>query len=228
MRGWMGFSLYGVLLVAAGVCGCPEGLPPVFVDPDALQKVDVELVTDLQPEDIQPDTFELAEDLPAPVCDFEVASTLPGVSFDLSGNDCVFTLSKLAAGVTFHYKVDVDKDLDLVLTSPLDAGWCDEPGPSGLRTLEKIHGNDQAYCVCDVGYCGKEPGFEKLAAGKTEHSFDWDGKNWNGPTETGTPKGDPFPPGDYVAVVRAEGQYKKSGVTKSFAVNGTLPITVKP
>ena len=47
-----------------------------------------------------------------------------------------------------------------------------------------------------------------LRAGRYEGSFEWTGRNWYGPSDTGNPMGAPFPPGTYTLEIRAEGLYR--------------------
>jgi hypothetical protein len=50
-----------------------------------------------------------------------------------------------------------------------------------------------------------------LVAGVYEASFEWDGREWFGPSDTGNPKGDPFPPGTCQVRVSASGTYRDEG-----------------
>lgn len=156
------------------------------------------------------------------ICEFASDGTLKGVAIDLSGNECVYSLAEVAAGITFHYRILVEEELHDVASRPLDAGQCDEIGPSGLRTLEKIHGGSQTWCICDSGWCAAPQDGVTLFPGEYADSFDWDGLNWNGPSDTGDPPGDPFPVGQYNLVVRAEGKYGK--LQSDFAVTATMQI----
>ena len=59
--------------------------------------------------------------------------------------------------------------------------------------FEQLAGNGQSYCLCDTGLCGPAslPPVT-LRAGNYAGAFSWDGKNWNGPSDTDNPKGAPF------------------------------------
>jgi hypothetical protein len=146
-------------------------------------------------------------DPPYPAPEGESQSTLPGVSFDLSGNPPVVTLAQAAAGVTFTYRTVIEADILGTVARPLDAGRCGRPGPSGLAPLETILGDPERYCLCDVGLCLPSEGKVDLVRGAFEGRFTWRGRSWLGPSDTMNPEGDPFPPGRYVIEIRAEGTF---------------------
>lgn len=204
------------LIAALFLTGCPSSEPS-----------DADLVEELATADdlgIEDEATADGETVTA-TCVFDVDSTLPGVSFSLEGNECRFTVAQAQAGITFGYRVIVEDVVKNVISLPLDAGFCDEPGPSGLRVFEKIHGNGQQYCICDEGLCMNQAQPVTMHPGSFDAVFEWDGVNWYGPSDTGNPKGQPFPPGNYTLVVRAEGKY---GAGKTFAVNGTMVIDLLP
>jgi len=147
-------------------------------------------------------------DSPLPVPEPTGTSSLPGVSFDLSGNPPVITLAQAARGVTFVYRTRIEADLPAVTSQPQDAGGCDRPDASGLAALEMIAGNGQSYCLCDMGRCGRGNAEADLVAGVYEGRFEWDGRNWFGPSDFNNPKGEPFPPGTYTLRVTAAGTYR--------------------
>jgi hypothetical protein len=191
------------------LAGCPRSEPFITIGMEDM--AEVEELAETADFAVQPDL--------ATACTFEAVSTLPGVSFTLEGNRCHYTLAEVQAGVEFTYAVIVEDTVKNVNSIPLDAGFCDEMEPSGLRIFEKIHGNDQQYCLCDEGLCMGMGEKVHMEAGTYEGTFRWEGVNWYGPSDTGNPKGAPFPPGSYTFVIRAEGKY---GVGKTFAVNANL------
>ncbi len=140
-------------------------------------------------------------------CGDPLLTGLPGVSFDLSGNPRTITLAEAAAGVSFRYAIVIEHDIDGVFSRPLDGGRCDQPDASGLRILERIHGDRQVYCLCDTGRCLPMTDVTDLRAGRYEATFEWTGRNWWGPSDTNNPMGDAFPPGTYTFEIRAEGLY---------------------
>ena len=155
-------------------------------------------------------------------------SSLPGVSFDLSGNPEMITLAEAAAGVVFQYEVIVEEDLEGVFSRPLDAGRCDQPHTSGLRILERIAGGDQLYCLCDTGLCLPMEGITTLRAGRYEGSFEWTGRNWQGPSDTNFPMGAPFPPGTYRFEIRAEGLYRVDEDEVPFELRASVEFDLVP
>lgn len=58
-----------------------------------------------------------------------------------------------------------------------------------------------------------------LAPGRYEGTFDWPGRQWDGPSDTGNPLGDPFPAGDYAV-------HASLGLPGLGAVDAALPIVV--
>ncbi|HEY5948848.1 MAG TPA: hypothetical protein VIV40_25330, partial [Kofleriaceae bacterium] len=59
-------------------------------------------------------------------------------------------------------------------------------------------GEDQQYCLCDVGCC--PPTAEQtiqLDVTTSTSAFDWSGRTWTGPSDTPTEMGDFFLPGKY-------------------------------
>ncbi|MGQ9589872.1 MAG: dockerin type I repeat-containing protein [Planctomycetota bacterium] len=156
-------------------------------------------------------------------------STLPGASFDLSGNPPVLTLERAARGFSFVYRTVVREDAESVVAAPLDGGRCDRPDASGLAVLERIEGGGQIYCLCDVGRCAPGEHRGPLAAGVYEARFEWDGRNWYGPSDTSNPKGDPFPPGVYELRIAAAGTYVGVNGTESpYEMLGTLEFFLVP
>ena len=152
------------------------------------------------------DPYTCGDD-PALRCGVTSSSTLPHVSFDVSGNPCSLTLAQAAEGIDFVYRTKIEADVPGVVTSSLDAGRCDRPDASGLAVLEMVSGATERYCLCDTGLCLPETLTVDLLSGVYESTFFWDGRSWEGPSDTNNPKGPPFPPGTYRFTVRAEGTY---------------------
>lgn len=159
------------------------------------------------------------------------SSTLPGVRIEfLATAECVFTLSRAAAGISIPYQVVVDEDVPNVKPAPQDAGHCGKPAwADGLILFEVLEGQGQKYCLCDEGLCApSEPAAVTLKKGVYPFAFEWDGRNWEGPSDTGNPEGAPFPSGHYTLVVSARGEAKVLGmpVFSEFEVAATFPITL--
>ncbi len=192
--------------------------PDAAIDQRASDEVAVDAQTD--PNAVAPDT------MPSSGCAVTGASSLPGVSiaFRLPVT-CTFTVAQALAGIAIPYDVVVANDVAGVILTARDAGGCGQPGNSGLIVFEQLAGNGQSYCLCDTGLCGPAalPPVT-LHAGSYAGAFSWDGKNWNGPSDTGNPKGAPFPPGTYALTLRATGTSGGS----IFAVSATLAIRLTP
>ena len=154
---------------------------------------------------------------------------LPGVSFDFSGVPDTITLAEAAAGVLFRYSVLIEENLHGVISFPLDAGGCADPGVSGLKVLEVISGGGQMYCLCDTGLCGPQIEPMDLVEGSYKAAFEWTGRNWSGPSDTSNPMGPPFPPGRYLFEVRARGIYPEAeGTLRLFEVTATAEFELTP
>ena len=150
-------------------------------------------------------------------------STLAGVCIRFDAQDGLTSLEEAAAGITVPYTIIVEEDVNDVVVLPQDAGGCGQPGPSGLIVFERLSGNGQDYCLCDTGLCmaPAETPFT-LAAGATPATFEWTGRNWGGPSDTGNPLGEPFPAGIYTLEASAVGRV--DGV--DFTVSNTFLITL--
>ncbi len=61
-----------------------------------------------------------------------------------------------------------------------------------------------------------------LPKGRYQGSFDWDGVNWGGPSDTGEPKGPAFPPGKHTLSVSTAGEAAGSCFTVSASMQLTL------
>jgi hypothetical protein len=211
-----------VAVVSLGACTGVGRLPVADVQVDD-QEPREDLVVDVRgPEGGEESDSPEVLDVPLPSCEFETDGTLKYVTFDLTGTRCKFTLAEAAAGITFNYRIQVEKAVLNVVSYALDAGHCDEAGTSGLKVFEKIHGNGQSWCICDEGLCGPAGEPIEIAQGVYEDSFTWDGVNWNGPSDTNSPKGEPFPPGVYTLVLRVEGTYGAGEIL--FAETATMQI----
>lgn len=156
-------------------------------------------------------------------CDDAGASNLAGVCIVFPPQPDSFSLAEAAAGVTFEYVVIVTADVTGV--TPESQVTCGMPGPSGLYVGERVEGDGQNYCVCDSGLCPapNDPPIT-LKTGEYPASLAWDGKNWNGPSDTNNPKGPPFPPGAYTVKLSAIGQHEG----QAFEITAELPITLTP
>lgn len=137
--------------------------------------------------------------------------------------DCVFSLAEAAAGISIPYAVVVEQEVTDVI--PNQQVSCDTPGAHNLYLFEKISGGNESYCVCDTGLCPEPPATPVVVgAGTYPAVFDWDGKNWFGPSDTGNPKGPPFPPGEYTLHVSTKGEH----AGQPFESSSDLKIELTP
>jgi len=100
----------------------------------------------------------------------------------------------------------VTEDLAGVVALPFGPSAREPAGPSGLHPREQISGKGQLYCLMDFGLAPPPKGTVKsLNKGTYAHIFNWDGRNWTGPSDFGNPKGKPFPAGAYDVTVTIHG-----------------------
>lgn len=133
-----------------------------------------------------------------------------------------FSLEEAAAGLAIPWEVQVSADVTVTPTIG-GASGCANPGPSGLVVFERLSGSGELYCLCDEGLC-KEPAFAPtpLTVGSYPGTFTWTGRNWTGPSDTGNPMGEPFPPGTYTLEVSAAGEVDD----EAFRLVGTYELTL--
>ena len=147
---------------------------------------------------------------------------LPGVSINFTTTRTTWTTAETANGLQIEYVVSIAEDVEAVHPETQDAGWCGDPGPSGLILFEDLRGNGQRYCLCDYGLCLEEPvEFRTLPKGTYPGTFYWEGRNWTGSSDTMRPKGDAFPPGRYTLTVSAIGLRRVANQEKYFKVVGS-------
>jgi hypothetical protein len=174
--------------------------------------------------------------LPAPAfsCARDDDSTLPGVRIQF-GKDapCEFTLAQAAKGIEIPYTVRVDHDVPDFASEALDIGGCMIPAAGQLGTFERLSGNGQRYALNDVGGCfgaPLRPG--TLRKGSYPHVFQWKGRNWGGPSDTGEPQGPPIPPGIYELNVESRGftefdEEIDGGAGTPYTMTATLRILLR-
>jgi hypothetical protein len=153
-------------------------------------------------------------------------SNLPGVRIEFPEQPCRFSLSEVAAGIELVYHVVVDQDIPGVKSAQSSAEQCGAPlPPSGLSVVrEVIRGGDQEYCICDAGLChGREPTEQDLRPGVFTVVFPWDGRNWQGPSDTFNQPGPPFPPGRYIFEAYARGTFRTA--TEPWSCSAWAPRT---
>ena len=137
-----------------------------------------------------------------------------------------FTVDEASRGIRIDYNIAVDKDVHDVIPKAQDVGNCTLPDASGLIVFEKLTGNGQSFGLFDKGL--GQPGRTPLVVrkGVYPHTFQWDGKNWRGPSDTSVPKGPPFPPGVYTLSVSAIGEQEIGTERRRFRIEASVPVTL--
>lgn len=159
-----------------------------------------------------------------PSCAGTGSSNLPGVRIVFPDQPCTFSLAQAAAGIRIVYDVVIDAPLAGVVSRPQDAGGASRPGKSGLNPQEILEGNGQRYCMCDTGLGPDEESVVDLVAGTFPCAFEWTGRNWSGPSDTGNRMGAPFPAGSYTLCINAVGSYRGA----DYWVKASRPVQLTP
>lgn len=171
-------------------------------------------------------------------CVLGTASSLPHVQIVSKATQCVFSLAEARAGISIPYDVVIDEDVPgFAPVQPYPYG----ANVSSLFVAELLRGGSQSYCLCDQGLpyasCPLSDGGlshpngtacepTTLKKGVYSRAFIWDGVNWTGPSDTGNPKGSPFPPGDYTLTISTS-QGKVAGDASSDAVSASARLLVR-
>ncbi len=136
---------------------------------------------------------------PLPCSTTGSSPAIPGVSIALSTDSCTFASG--AAG-SFTYSTTIASPLSF-MTGPHANCTPTTNDPSSF-TVTEITGSNARYCpTCDVGLCSEDPGEAiTIPAGTYGGVLNWPGRQWDGPSDTGQPLGDPFPPGAYTVHVQ--------------------------
>lgn len=134
-----------------------------------------------------------------------------------------WSVNELAAGIEVEWEVRVGKDFDDVVTYSTRG----EDIYKGLKAHAEIFGNDQYYGLNDFGHPGP-PQYKRqpVRKGIYKGQLDWDGKNWNGPSDFDAPKGDAFPPGDYQLQLTLHGMVDTGRGRRPFSIEHVVPVTV--
>ena len=158
----------------------------------------------------------------------EQKPTIEGmVRIEFAQKSLAFRLDEVAKGIHIDYKVVVDKDVPNVIPRPQDAGSGDGPDGSGLIIFEKLSGNGQSYSQYDRGMGQPRLTPVTIKKGVYPHTFQWDGKNWSGPSDYGVPEGPPFPSGVYTLCVSAIGEQEVNGTRQPFRIEANIPVTLE-
>src|SRR5262249_6823850 len=131
-----------------------------------------------------------------------------------------FTLAEVANGVKISYKVIVTRDLPGMIPLPHGPTSHTPAGPSGLHPREEIAGRGNVYCLLDFGLGpGPKEVVKTIKKGTYTHSFEWDGRNWMGPSDFGHAKGKPFPAGEYDLTITLHGKVLVGGEKKPYEMS---------
>jgi hypothetical protein len=214
-----------VILLGCVAAGCGSSTPLSVIPGDA-GKLDASVV----------DGFDAGAGPPS-FCIIEERSTLPHVHFALRAPTCIFTLVEAAQGITIPYDLVVARNVEgfASLPAPVD------PVVANLRIHEELSGNGQHYCYCDIGsssetcpmgdggvYDPPGPSCAPLTipAGVYSQGFRWNGRNWNGPSDTRNSYGPSFPAGDYaLKISTTEGAI---GDQRGLGVSVTMLVRLVP
>jgi len=139
-----------------------------------------------------------------------------------------FTPAEAARGITVRYKIVVARDCEGVVPLPGGPSFREPPGPSGLRPREQVSGNGQLYCLLDFGLAPPPKEVVRtVKKGAYAHSFEWDGRNWTGPSDFGNPKGKPFPAGTYDVTVTLRGKLVSGAGKVPYEITGKAKVVLK-
>ncbi len=190
-------------------------------------------------------------------CVLASTSTIPHVHVDFTSPTCAFSLAQARAGIHFPYRIVIDEDVPGYVSSSLNTdGVLMYPGGSiaGLRVALVLSGGAQHYCLCDQGgppaFCDLDDGGFSFGTGAPaacnpitlrQGTYDeswpqfsggqtlaWDGRNWDGPSDTSNPEGNPFPAGDYTLELRIDGQLVEDAGMKAVGVDVKFLVRLVP
>jgi hypothetical protein len=164
-------------------------------------------------------------------CIVGFSSTLYGAALLFDDAPCSYSLADVAAGIEIPYHEQIDTPIGWLHPAPGDAGGCQQPDEAGLIVSYTIAGGGQSYCLCDTGLCAPQTFITSAAVGNYDHQIAWDGRNWYGPSDTGNPKGAPFPVGTYTVTLTAAGAAEGVPDQSSggaFTMTATRTITITP
>jgi hypothetical protein len=165
-------------------------------------------------------------------CNGGTSSNLPGVQLAFPDQPCSYTAAEVAAGIEIVYDEVITEALSGLSPADGDAGGCARPDDAGLIVSYRIEGAGQSYCLCDTGLCAPQSTVTTTVEGTHTRQIPWDGRNWNGPSDTGNPEGAAFPSGTYTITLGASGTYRASdagvGAGATFSVTASRSITITP
>jgi hypothetical protein len=139
-----------------------------------------------------------------------------------------FTLAEAAKGINIPYTIRVTEELPNVIALQTGPSYHEPPGPSGLHPHESIKGQGQLYSLDDFGLAFQSRVVATtIKKGEHKHFFEWDGRNWRGPSDTNTPKGKAFPAGTYEVEVVVHGNVKTEKGAVPYRISGKAKLVLK-
>jgi hypothetical protein len=137
------------------------------------------------------------------------------VSIVFSKPEYSFTVVQAAKGIAIEYEIVVAQDIAGIVPLPQgSAGMgisvattdAEKEIPGAFIQFETLTGGKHSYGIFDSGLPPpREVPPITIAEGSYPHTFEWDGRNWDGGSDTSNPKGVPFPPGVYTLEVSCAG-----------------------
>ncbi len=150
------------------------------------------------------------------------------VKIEFPKDGYTFTLADAAKGVKLEYKIVVTEERAGVVALPFGPSFTEPAGPSGLHPREAISGNNQRYCIEDSGRAFPPKGkAATLKKGEYKHAFEWDGRNWSGPSDTNNPKGKAFPAGTYDVTVMLHGELETAKGRVPYSLTEKTKLVLK-
>jgi hypothetical protein len=153
------------------------------------------------------------------------------VKIEFPKDGYTFTLDEAAKGVKVTYKIIVEKDVEGVIALQYGPSFREPAGPSELHPRERIWGDDQLYCLMDFGLAPprreQDEKAKTIKKGVFAHSFEWDGRNWTGPSDFGNKKGKAFPTGTYNVTVSFHGKLVTEKGKTPYEVTGKTKLVLK-
>ena len=134
--------------------------------------------------------------------------------------------SARGASATFTYRVTTTAAVPAIDIPETQSCSCDHRNTqidswlSWVIVGQAPNGEYQQYCLCDTGCCaGQDATTIQPEVGTFSGTIEWNGRTWNGPSDTGADPGDFFLVGDYGVTVRFHGYGQGM-------VEATLPIEI--
>jgi hypothetical protein len=138
-------------------------------------------------------------DAPPPrPCDVDATDdSLPGVTIHVESHRCNFEVGQPGE---FTWKVDVAESVTYQVEASAGCGSCKTWGGNnpGQLVTYRVGTGDVHYCECDTGCCPPDMSMAyTLEASSGVGRIAWPGRQWDGPSDTNNPLGEPFPAGSY-------------------------------